>query len=173
MSQNVPMRVGCLHHSAALRARAGASGPNRPFVTHGCNTAAERRKRFRLDRNSPMTETGRERPYLPVCLSEAAPQVTLEPTSPLRMPSPRERRRRSRQKENRPPGRYISGAVIALAILSLLGAAAVPFLGPFGIPFVASGVVSSVGFAAVWAVLKNLRELNAALNDEYGDAESG
>ena len=25
----------------------------------------------------------------------------------------------------------------------------------------------------VWAVLKNLREFNAALNDEYGDSESG
>jgi len=89
------------------------------------------------------------------------------------MSSPRERRRRNRQKEDRPPGRYISGAVIALAILSVLGAIAVPFLGPFGIPLAVSGVVSAVGFAAVWAILKNLRELNAALNDEYGDSESG
>ena len=89
------------------------------------------------------------------------------------MPSPRERRRRTRQKEDRPPGRYISGAVIALAILSLLGAAVVPFLGAFGLPFAVSGVVSAVGCAAVWAVLKNLRELNGALNDEYGDSESG
>lgn len=47
------------------------------------------------------------------------------------------------------------------------------FLGAFGIPFAVSGVVSAVGFAAVWAVLKNLRELNAALNDEYGDSDSG
>lgn len=89
------------------------------------------------------------------------------------MAHPRQRRRRSGQQENRPPGRYISGTVIALAILSLLGAAVAPFLGTFGIPFTVSGVVSAVGFAAVWAVLKNLRELNAALNDEYSDSESG
>jgi protein-S-isoprenylcysteine O-methyltransferase Ste14 len=89
------------------------------------------------------------------------------------MPSPRERRRRTRQEEDHPPGRYISGAVIALAILSLLVAAVAPFLGALGIPFAVSGFVSAVGFAAVWAVLKNLRELNAALNDEYEDSDSG
>ncbi len=43
----------------------------------------------------------------------------------------------------------------------------------FGISFTVSGVVSSVGFTAVWDVSRNLRELNAALNDEYGDSEGG
>jgi hypothetical protein len=60
-----------------------------------------------------------------------------------------------------------------LAIPSLLGAVVAPFLDAFGVPYAVSGVVSAVGFAAVWVVLKNLRELNAALNDEYGDVESG
>jgi hypothetical protein len=50
---------------------------------------------------------------------------------------------------------------------------AAPFLGALGIPFAVSGTVSAVGFAAVWAVLKNLRELNAALNDDYSDSDEG
>lgn len=66
-----------------------------------------------------------------------------------------------------------SPAVMALAIASLLGAAVAPFVSALGIPYAVSGVVSAVGFAAVWAVLKNLRELNAALNDEYEGPESG
>jgi hypothetical protein len=31
--------------------------------------------------------------------------------------------------------------------------------------------VWAVGFAAVWAALKNLREFNAALNDDYSDPD--
>ena len=104
----------------------------------------------------------------------AMPTRTSVPSIPFStMPSPRQRRLRSRQEEERPPGHYISGAVIALSVISLLGAIVAPFLGALGLPFAVSGVVSAVGFAAVWAVLKNLRELNGALNDEYGDSESG
>lgn len=83
------------------------------------------------------------------------------------MPSPRERRRRSRQKEKRPPGRYISLALLALAAVSLLGAVVSPFLGAIGFPFAVSGAAAAVGLAAVWAVLKNLREINAAVSDRY------
>lgn len=65
----------------------------------------------------------------------------------------------------------LSGAIKAPD--SLLEAAVAPFLSALGTPFVVSGVVSSTGFAAVWTVLKNLRELNAALNDEYPGSGSG
>jgi hypothetical protein len=89
------------------------------------------------------------------------------------MPSPRQRRQRSRETEERPPGQWVSGALLAFAVLSTIGAMAAPFLGALGIPFAVSGTVSAVGFAAVWAVLKNLRELNAALNDDYSDSDEG
>ena len=36
-----------------------------------------------------------------------------------------------------------------------------------------SGVVSAVGFAAVWAALKNLREINESLNAKYSSSEDG
>lgn len=48
-----------------------------------------------------------------------------------------------------------------------------PVLERPAIPFAISSVMSSVGFAAVWAVLKKLRELAAALNNKYGDFKSG
>jgi hypothetical protein len=32
---------------------------------------------------------------------------------------------------------------------------------------------AAIGFATVWAILENLRKLNAALNDEYSDSERG
>jgi len=83
------------------------------------------------------------------------------------------RNHQSRQKEDRPSGRYISGVLVGLTILSLLGTAVTLFLSGLGLPFVVYGVVSVVGFTAVWAVLKNLRELNAALKDECRDSERG
>ncbi|MCS3698574.1 hypothetical protein GGP73_003299 [Salinibacter ruber] len=89
------------------------------------------------------------------------------------MPSPRQRRQRSRRKEEKPPGRYVSIAALALSALSLLGAAVAPFLGALGVPLTASAVASAFGFAAVWAILKNLREINEALNEEYGSSEDG
>jgi hypothetical protein len=85
----------------------------------------------------------------------------------------RRRRRRSQSQESYPPGRYISAALLAFAVISAAGSVALPFLAPVGIPLAVSGIVSAVGFAALWAVLKNLRELNAALNDEYSDDENG
>jgi len=85
------------------------------------------------------------------------------------MPSPRQRRQRSRRKEEKPPGRYVSIAALALSALSLVA----PFLGALGVPVTASAVASAFGFAAVWAILKNLREINEALNEEYGSSEDG
>ena len=89
------------------------------------------------------------------------------------MPSPRQRRQRSRRKEEQPPGRYISIAVLVLSALSLLGAVAAPFLpfsGGMGVSVAVSGLASAVVLAAVWAALKNLRELNHVLNDKYGSS---
>ncbi|WP_103029888.1 hypothetical protein [Salinibacter altiplanensis] len=83
------------------------------------------------------------------------------------MTSPRQRRQQSRRKEKRPPGRYVSIAALALSVLSFLGAVAAPFLKALGIPFAVSGIASAVGFAAVWAALKNLREINESLNAKY------
>jgi hypothetical protein len=89
------------------------------------------------------------------------------------MPSPRQRRQRSREKKDRPPGRYVSIAVLVLSVLSLLGAAVTPFLGAPVVPFAVSGVASAIGFAAVWAALKNLREINESLNAKYSSSEDG
>ncbi len=87
------------------------------------------------------------------------------------MPSPRQRRQRSRRKEERPPGRYVSVAVLVLSVLSLLGAVVAPFLGAPVVPFTVSGVASAIVFAAVWAALKNLREINESLNAKYSSSE--
>jgi len=41
-----------------------------------------------------------------------------------------------------------------------------------GVSVAVSGLVSAVVLAAVWAALKNLREINEALNEEYSSSES-
>jgi len=78
------------------------------------------------------------------------------------------RKERLSRSEKRPPGRYVTWALLTNVVLSVAGAVASFFVWPIRVAVLvaASAVVSATLIAGVWAILENLREINDTRTDE-------
>ena len=82
------------------------------------------------------------------------------------MSTHRQRRKdRRNQSEDRPPGRYVAWALLAIVALSVVGAGASFAVMPAGTAAVilGSSAVTAALTAGVWAILQNVRQINQQL----------
>lgn len=90
------------------------------------------------------------------------------------MPYYRKRKRSST--EDRPPGLYVSWLLLTVAVLSVAGGCVAALVLPgvtAKVTAVASTLPGAALFAGMWALLKNVRQMNAALQDENASSDSG
>jgi len=84
------------------------------------------------------------------------------------MTTHRQRRKERRKESNQePPGRYVAWALLAVALLSLLGGAGAFAVLPVQTASVVLGsaLVTTAVLGGLWATLQNLRQINDRLGD--------